>query len=649
MSLKNNNELGSDGEFDELHVDVENVGGISKCDATLSPGVTLLVGENASNKSSFLRSLSAVLGGPAPPIKSDADTGHVHLGLNNKKYSIEISAQNGNQTITTAERLTDREDLCELFVTLDETNPIRRAVVNGGNLYSLLMRPIDTEEIESEIERLKNKKDTLDNRLSELGRMEDKLPALQTRANNLRQEIEEVKTTLQQKRDEIEDKETETRAGDDNEVLEELKEKRSEQETVRNRIRTQESAIESLKNELDSVTNQLKQLDSDNHPSDINEIEREIEQLHHQKQQLTTTINSLSPIVEMNRQLLDDEEEIPAEMKSDDIVAELDPASRTITCWTCGNRVEQSEIAEQVRVVKEIVQEKRSQRETITDQIQSLEEKRQKFEKQKEKREQFLKQERSTRDEIDRREQKLPELQTRQDSLREEIEALQQKVEQSNGQYDALSDLYDEVSDLEYKRGQLKNELSDVEEEIARIETELSNRSDINDERESVASQLQEQRNRIETLERDLVSTFNEIMQEMLDMLNYEKVERVWIERLVTGDGHSRNTEFELHIVRSTEDGAAYEDTIDNLSKSEREVISLVVALAGYLAHDVADVLPIIVIDAVEMLDAERIEGLLAYFSQYANYVVMAVLPEEGKELQGQYPTMSTSSFSAET
>ncbi|WP_255681610.1 ATP-binding protein [Natrinema sp. SYSU A 869] len=50
-------------ELGDLRVHVRNIGGISDGDVTLSPGVTLLSGENASNKSSFLRALSAVLGG----------------------------------------------------------------------------------------------------------------------------------------------------------------------------------------------------------------------------------------------------------------------------------------------------------------------------------------------------------------------------------------------------------------------------------------------------------------------------------------------------------------------------------------------------------------------------------------------------------
>ena len=40
-------------------IEVRNIGGISNAGLTISPGVTLISGENASNKSSLLRSLAA--------------------------------------------------------------------------------------------------------------------------------------------------------------------------------------------------------------------------------------------------------------------------------------------------------------------------------------------------------------------------------------------------------------------------------------------------------------------------------------------------------------------------------------------------------------------------------------------------------------
>lgn len=629
---------------DELQIEVQNIGGISQGQVTLSPGVTLLAGENASNKTSFLRALSAVLGGPSPPLKSDASTGSVRLEVGGDEYYLELSDQDESQVVTDAKQISDLEDLCELFVALNETNPVRQAVVNDGDLYGLLMRPIDTEEIEAEIERLEDRKDSIDDQLAELNQMEDQLPTLRTRSNNLRQDLDDIKATLSEKRDAIEEREAETSDEDEDVAGNDaaLDELRSERDAVRKRIHTQEAALESLREEYASIREQLDALASDKSPTDVEQITGEIEQLHHQKQQLTTTINSLSPIVEMNRQLLDDRDEVPAEMKSDDIVAELDPTSQNITCWTCGNSVEQSEIAEQVRVVEEIVQEKRQQRETITERIQSLEDKKQQVERRREERERLLERQQDTDDEIDRREEQLSDLRDRQTSLETDIEALQAEVRDDDQRNDELLELHDEVSDLEYERGTLENELRTVEQEVARIEAALSERADLEKERAEVASQLQEQREQIETLERDLVSTFNETMQQILDMLAYDRIERVWIERLSTGSG-STETEFEIHIVRSNDEGAAYEDTIDSLSKSEREVISLVVALTGYLAHDVADKLSIIIVDAVEMLDANRIEGLLEYFSQHAAYVVTAVLPEEAAELDDTYPTISTS------
>jgi chromosome segregation ATPase len=632
-------------ELGDPRVHVRNVGGISEGQATLSPGVSLLSGENASNKSSFLRALSAVLGGDDPKLKSDADEGRVELETADDDYYVELTAQNGRSIVSDADRFSDLNQLCELFASLGETNPVRRAIVSGDDIYDLLMSPVDTEEIEAEIDRLKDRKDNIDSRLEKINRMEDRLPTLRTKANSLQEEIRDVEGSLETKRELIEEREADSGTNEGKEILEKLKQKRTERETIRDRIRTQKEALESLHDDLDEVSEKLAETRGGDETQDLDRIETEIEQLHHQKQQLTTTINALSPIVEMNGQLLDDETDIPDQMKSDDIVAELDPTSRMITCWTCGNTVERSEIAEQVRVVKEILEEKRNQQRTITDRIESLESEKRQLEEQREKRERFENRKQSNEDEIERREQQLEGLEDDRSSLQSKIEELQAKAEEIDGEDDELVELHSAVSDLEYKRGQLENELDDVETEIDRIDSERAERDELEAERESVSEQLREQRNRIETIERDLVTAFNESMQQVINELEYENIERVWIERLGDTTKPSSRTDFELHVVRSTADGAAYEDTIDTLSKSEREVVGLVVALAGYIAHDVSSELPIVVIDAVEMLDADRIYGLLTYFEQHADYVVAAILPEEADELDGTFPCVSTSSL----
>jgi uncharacterized protein YhaN len=101
-------------------------------------------------------------------------------------------------------------------------------------------------------------------------------------------------------------------------------------------------------------------------------------------------------------------------------------------------------------------------------------------------------------------------------------------------------------------------------------------------------------------------------------------------------------------VVRQSEGGRAYDDTVDNLSKSEREVIGLVVALAGYLAHDVDETVPFVVVDAVEMFDADRIRGLVEHFARHTEYVVATVLPEERAVLADDYTVVSTDSLAVD-
>jgi uncharacterized protein YhaN len=96
-------------------------------------------------------------------------------------------------------------------------------------------------------------------------------------------------------------------------------------------------------------------------------------------------------------------------------------------------------------------------------------------------------------------------------------------------------------------------------------------------------------------------------------------------------------TRFDLHIVRSSPDGAAYEDTVDHLSESEREVTGLVFALAGYLVHDVHETVPFIVLDSLEAIDSDRIARVVDYFRDHAAFVVAALLPEDAAALSEEY------------
>jgi len=627
-----------DNQASSLEVRVENVGGISRGEASLSPGVTLVSGQNASNKSSFLRALAGVLGGPAPPLKSDADGGSVRLAVGDEEHHLALSRSDDGTVVTDSRPFSAAGDRCELFVALTETNPIRQAVLAGEDLSDLLTRPVDTESVEAEIDRLTEEKGSLDERLEELDAVENRLPGLRARRTTLEEKLADVEARLDEKRDAVERLEAEV---DDDPETAQLQRTRTERSEVRTRLAAAEEAVESLEAELDEVTSRLAETDTDEDASP-DDLDAELTDLHRRKQRLTSTINALSPIVEMNAEILDEGADIPDAMTADEVVAELDPTSQTITCWTCGSTVERAEIAEQVKTVERIVAEKRAQREAVTDRIETVTEQKEEIESRRAERERLLDRREDLTDELARRREKLESLRETHRELETEVERLQQQAAETSEAEAELAAEYEAVTDLEYERGQLESDLERVTEEVERAESALSERPDVERRRERVAARPRETRARIDRIEQDLVNTFNEMMQEVLDALEYDAVERIWLERLSTAEGGVRDTEFELHVVRTTDDDAAYDETVANLSKSERAVIGLVVALAGYLAHDVSEDVPFVVLDALDMFDADRLEALVEYFSGYADYVVAAVLPEDAAELADRYETVST-------
>ena len=83
--------------------------------------------------------------------------------------------------------------------------------------------------------------------------------------------------------------------------------------------------------------------------------------------------------------------------------------------------------------------------------------------------------------------------------------------------------------------------------------------------------------------------------------------------------------------------GTTYEDAITNLSESEREVTGLIFALAGYLAHEVYETVPFMLLDSLEAIDSDRISRLVDYFAGYSDFLVVALLTEDAQALSDSH------------
>jgi len=630
----------------EITVRAENIGGIRTCEVTLDPGVTVLEGRNATGRTSLLTGLAGALGGSAPSLRSDTEKGCVELNIDGQTIKRNYErTQNGVQT--SGQGLSERDDLIDLFVCLTENNPARRAIVQDRNLRDIIMRPVDTDAIQRHIEELQSERNQLGQRIRDIEEQLDRQPTLKSRRVELESELEELDQKIAELRDCLEGYDASPEEAEAvEEALQSLEERQQELTSVQNRIQTQQDTIAALKDEQSELQTEADSLDTSE--DELTRIDTTLSELTTRERSLATTINDLSAIVDFNEDLVsgDDLTDITAEETSQSPVSQLDPMSESVRCWTCGSQVQRSDIADRLDELRNVVEEKRQERTDIQSRIEELRSRQQELREEIDRREEVSRRLDEVATEIERRARTLDSLKEERSDIRDRLAELEKYVEERESlQESELADQYQQLSELEYERGQLEEELSSIREELAELDRLDEERDQLQAQQQEVREELESQRTQIRDLEETAIEAFNEHMTELIQTLEYRNIARVWIERKEGAEFDSSHggyrggsaTRFDLHVVRETDEGSGYEDTVANLSESEREVIGLVVALAGYLVHDVHEVVPLMLLDSLEAIDSERIAALVDYFSEFVPYLIVALLPEDAAALADDY------------
>lgn len=644
---------------DETQVElaVHNIGGIDETVVALSPDVTALTGRNATNRTSLLQAIMAALGSDQSSLKGDADEGSVELTVGDTTFTRTLTRQNGSVAMSGDPYLDDPE-LADLFAFLLESNEARRAVARNDDLRDLIMRPVDTNAIQDEIEQLETEKRQLDDELSELDSLKQQLPDLEQQRTQLESKIEDKQAELAEKEAELDDansdvSEKKSKQAELNEKLDDLSDTRSELESIRFKIETETESIQAVENDLNSLS--VEDDDLPEAPDDkVATLEEQIQRQRTRKQQVNATISELQSIIEFNENMLDEErpelQDMLQEEEEDNMAASSDGSitdqlvddTETEVCWTCGSTVQKQTIEQTVTQLRELRKEKLADRKSLDTEIEKLQDEKQSIEQVQREHEQSEQRRQELASELEEREARVGEYRETKSELTEEIETLEQEVEDlEQEEQSEVLDLHKEANQLEFEIERLESELEDVEDEISSIESQIDNQEEFEAQREEIQEELRELRTRIDQIEANAVEQFNAHMETVLDLLEYANLDRIWIERSEQDvrEGRRKVTKsvFTLHVIRSTDSGTTYEDTIEHLSESEREVTGLVFALAGYLVHDVYEDIPFILLDSLEAIDSDRIAGLVEYFSEYADYLIAALLPEDAAALDDDY------------
>ncbi|WP_144906572.1 archaea-specific SMC-related protein [Halobellus captivus] len=637
---------------DSAKIDVKNIGGIDKSSVEFDPGITILTGRNATNRTSLLQAIMGAVGSDNVSLKADADEGEVHLELDGDTYTRTLSRQ-GGQVTKKGEPYLDDPMLADLFAFLLETNESRQAVARDDDLREIIMRPVDTHKIESEISGLEEEKSRIDKQISTIDRKSDRLPELEEEKKEIKEEIDNKEKELEEKQRELDsiDKEVEKSRQENAKFdakMTELQKARSKHNSIQKEIQSEKESIEALEGELAEKQSEFDDLSlsSDNRNSNLDE---KMQRLRGQVEELDQTINELYSLIQFNDSFVNDgEPEIINELDTDHektegaVTDELLSSEENVTCWTCGTNVAKGQIESNLEDLRSLHQDKIQKRQSLKQEIQELQNEKRELEEQQQQYKQLERAIDRTENEITDRQETLDSLQTEEDDLSEEISQLESDVETlQEKDHSKVLEVQENINYLEFELDDLTSKLDDANDEIESIQDQLSKRDELKSRREGLIGELEDLRTHIEQLQKRSIEEFNEHMDAVLELLDYENLERIWIERTqeTVRDGRRKvdqNT-FTLHVVRSTESGTVYEDTIDHLSESEREVTGLVFALAGYLVHDVYETVPFMLIDSIEAIDSKRIADLVEYLEGYADYLVVALLVEDAAALGDTY------------
>ncbi|TKR25058.1 archaea-specific SMC-related protein [Natronomonas salsuginis] len=653
-----------------LCVELENIGGIEHAEADLPPGVTVLSGRNATNRTSFLQGIMATVGSSSNQIslKSDTDEGQATLRLGDETYTRTIERAGGT-TMMNGEPFTDESELLDLYAFLLKDNPVRQTIERNGDLHEVLMRPIDTDEIEAELQQLRAEKENIEAELEQLDEYKQRIPKLEEQRTQLETELDDLRTTeaeIQERKETLEAQFDETASDEKPERVQELEEELTSQRTEVNTLKRkldqqrnlQKAAIDDLEaiDKPDAEEAELR-AERDRLEAERERLADQIDTIRSQRQEITsgmeaarTLQDSMTSIEEAVGQL-DVDIDLPEgpltathSGESGDLTDTLVEGEQ-ISCLACGSQVTTD-------TVDAVIDQYREINTAFREQINALESDQQEVRSQ-------LKEVESQLDQWERAEKRLAEAERQKEQTETRIETYEERLEEAKETVADLEDgleaaredaatepdealraehaaVEDDLIDTEVAIRQAETKLDDIESTIADLETELEAEDRLSDQRDELVDEIERLHSHVEDTERKLVEEFNQTIDTVLELLGYANIERIWIERkrkdVKVGRRTEEQTVFELNIVREGGNGV-YADDLQHLSESERSVTGLVVALTGYIVHDVADLCPIMLLDSVEMIDSERIAQLIDYFADETEYLVAALLPEDSAEV----------------
>ncbi|WP_440991814.1 archaea-specific SMC-related protein [Haloarchaeobius baliensis] len=564
-------------------LDIENIAGILDGETTVEPGLNAVRAENWRGKSSLIRSLQTAMG-TRSPLTEGAAEGRVTLRTDTDEYEVRLRREGRTVARDGTPYLADEYDrtCASLYAFLTEDNPIRAAVQNGENLEAYLTKPLELENINEQIADLQAERSQVESELNRAQSASENLVSKQKRIASLEEELAELKA----QRESIEEPPEDAGSRDD------LSSARADQDRIEGQIERLEKSINRIEENLAEHEAELADLEVPDHSA----IDDDLARLEERVQEHESDVELLKSVYSANRRIV---EEGRTELVSD---IDRGLVEDSMSCWICGSETERGTIDARLEALQEKITELEEDANAYRAEKRALQ---------------------SKKDEQRQQERRERELERQIGDLESQLEERRESLERKR---DSLADVTDRVEELEETVSEQESELTAVESEIKyteelladlrsevdTLEDQAGQQSMLEEERQSLSDEIETLRTRRERMKAETREAFSEAISEIIETFetSYESA------RLTSN--------FDLVVAR---DGR--EASLDALSEGEVVLLGLVAALAGYEAYDVADRVPVILVDSLGGLTDRNLHLLVDYLSDRSDRVVCTAYPEQ--------------------
>lgn len=600
--------------LDNLILSVENISGLYGTRRfEFRPGLNLVTAPNAAGKSSLIHALQTLMLEERDLTPRDyflhsfESIGRVELTMGGHQYIRRLKAKDGGLSVG-GEAFHPEGRKVNLFCIASEDNELLDRVKTGKALRSTLLDFSDHRYYEllgdffkqhrlgseSQLKQYRDKQAELELLMGQLRKIEMELQQLENERKIMHEVPLEVVVRTEEERRRL------TQAQRD------LSQLISE-------ITATEGDISRTKNRLETLTNQeirlqqrVKEFESQ-HP-DIEEemasIDGEIESYKNQLDQLRSEMNSVQD------RLQDTSHNWTRYVKYG--VEE---------CSCCGTPIKPEQLKNRQKQLEQRSGELNNEINSLQWRIEGRKKERIQLEQEwTEVKSRIRAELNNTRRAIDVEENSLKKLETKRNSLLPRRPELSQRVEQLEAAFDKAT-----REKLEKRR--------QLDEKIARRDqdrkTKVASIEQIGDVRTQIL-QFQEEIRFYQQLEHSVSEKAEEVRRAVRDMFN-KRIAEVYgllefdkdFERIYLDDG------FELKIIRKFGDQRR-PDSINTLSRGEKETVALVLMLAGKEAY--LPNFPFFIADETTFYDSTRFRRIVEYISKRASYTIITNLVSKDKQ-----------------